>query len=253
MSTSTMDEAAKVLADPTAYADEPRLHRLGLRVVVFVGLLLIAAGLLCMRLMELDSPYLELAWPLLITSIGIGLCTAPTTSAIMGAVPDEKQGVASAVNDTTREVGAALGIAVAGSILAAQCSHELDARLPAFPEPVRRPASDSLAEALAISAQMGPQGARLAELAQTAFLHAMNMSLLVIAVVLAVAAVFVALWSPGRDGQQMRVVRRLSSVRQARTLVSDVVRPQRFRNAAAKEPAQTGDGAQDVEGVPPLG
>ena len=42
-------------------------------------------------------------------STGIGLCTAPTTSAVMGAVPDEKQGVASAVNDATREIGAALG------------------------------------------------------------------------------------------------------------------------------------------------
>ncbi len=70
-------------------------------------------------------------------AIGIGLCTAPTTSAIMDAVPDEKQGVASAVNDATREVGAALGIAVAGSVLAAQYSSALAPALAGFPEQVR--------------------------------------------------------------------------------------------------------------------
>jgi EmrB/QacA subfamily drug resistance transporter len=95
------------------------LPRLGLGVTVSVGLVILAAGLISMRVLDVGSSFLDLAWPLLIMSTGIGLCTAPTTSAIMGAAPDEKQGVASAVNDTTREVGAALGIAVAGSMLAA--------------------------------------------------------------------------------------------------------------------------------------
>ncbi|MGV7366291.1 MFS transporter, partial [Mycobacterium kansasii] len=74
------------------------LPRLGLRACVFAGLLVISAGLLCMRWLEIDSSYPQYAWPLVIMSIGIGMCTAPTTSAIMGAVPDDKQGVASAVN-----------------------------------------------------------------------------------------------------------------------------------------------------------
>jgi hypothetical protein len=84
-----------------------------------------------MRTLDAGSTYLDLVWPFLITSAGIGLCVAPTTSAIMNAVPDEKQGVASAVNDTTREVGAAIGIAVAGSVLATTtCSLRLS---PDFP------------------------------------------------------------------------------------------------------------------------
>ena len=101
------------------------LPKIGLRTAVALGLFLIGAGLFCMRMLDADSSYLDLVWPLLITSAGIGLCVAPTTSAIMSAVPDEKQGVASAVNDTTREVGAALGIAVAGSVLAAAYSNVL--------------------------------------------------------------------------------------------------------------------------------
>ncbi|WP_308159981.1 MFS transporter [Mycolicibacterium goodii] len=80
------------------------LPLLGLRLTASFGLLLTAVGLWCLRTLEIGSSYLDFAWPLLIMSVGIGLCTAPATSAIMGAVPDEKQGVASAVNDTTREV-----------------------------------------------------------------------------------------------------------------------------------------------------
>lgn len=71
--------------------------------------------------------------PLLVISNGIGFCTAPSTSAIMASVPDEKQGVASAINDTTREIGAALGIALAGSILAARYAHVVTPQLSAFP------------------------------------------------------------------------------------------------------------------------
>ncbi|MHC9296787.1 MFS transporter [Mycobacterium sp. LTG2003] len=187
------------------------LPLLGLRLTASVGLLLIAVGLLCMRLLELDSSYFDFAWPLLIVSTGIGLCTAPTTSAIMGAVPDEKQGVASAVNDTTREVGAALGIAVAGSILAAQYQHVLRPALTSAPEAVRGPALNSLAEALTVSEHLGAQGVHLADLARAAFLDATNSALLVMAVVLVVAATLVGIWAPGRDGRQLRWLRRISS------------------------------------------
>lgn len=186
------------------------LPRLGLRLVLTVGLILIAAGLMSMRLLEIDSSYLQLAWPLLVMSTGIGLCTAPTTSAVMGAVPDEKQGVASAVNDATREIGAALGIAVAGSILAAGYGNALGPRVADLPEEVRAPAMDSLAQALAVADRLGPAGRTLAETAQSAFLESMNASLLVLATVVTVAAVLVGLWAPGRDGRQLRVVRHLT-------------------------------------------
>ncbi len=129
----------------------------------------------------------------------------------MGAVPDEKQGVASAVNDTTREVGAAVGIAVAGSVLAAQYSNTLGPALAGFPEQVRGPALESLAQALAVADRMGPQGRQVAQLAEGAFLQSMHLSLLILSLVVAVASVFVAVWAPGRDGQQLRFVQRLRS------------------------------------------
>ncbi|GAB3217301.1 MFS transporter [Mycolicibacterium hippocampi] len=189
------------------------LPRFGLRAVVTGGLLMLAVGLFCMRTLGTDSSYLALAWPLLIMASGIGLCTAPTTSAIMGAVPDEKQGVASAVNDATREIGAALGIAVAGSVLAAGYQHSLAPNVGAFPEQTRQAASESLAYALSVADQMGPMGADLAGIAESAFLHAMDQAVTVLSAVMVVAAAFVAVWSPGRDGRQSRPIRKLTSPR----------------------------------------
>ena len=216
------------------------LPRVGLRLVVGVGLLLIAAGLFSMRYLHADSAYIEMVFPFLITSTGIGLCVAPTTSAIMNAVPTEKQGVASAVNDTTREVGAAVGIAVAGSVLAAQYTNALGPGLTALPEQVRGPALASLANALEVAKQIGPQGAGLAHLAEHAFLDAMDLSLIVVSTVLAVAAAFVAVWAPGRDGRQFRFIRRLTARRSDDELGGTVAEHDDRRVRAA-----TGDGRQD--------
>jgi len=185
--------------------------KLGLRLVVFLGMLIMAVGFACIRSLDLHSTYIDLAWPTLILATGIGFCTAPTTSAIMGAVTDEKQGVASAVNDASREMGGALGIAVAGSILAGRYCHELTPRLAAFPAPVRGPASDSLAKAVEVAGKLGPQGNQLAEVSKDAFLTALHASTTVMAVIVAVAAVLIGLWAPGRDGRQLRVIRRLRS------------------------------------------
>ncbi|MGP4056133.1 MFS transporter [Mycobacterium sp. 4D054] len=187
------------------------LPRVGLRFAVSVGLLLIAVGLFMMRFLDADSTFIDLMWPMLIAASGIGLCTAPTTSAIMNAVPDEKQGVASAVNDATREVGAALGIAVAGSILAAVYHSSLAPKLTAFPQQVRDTATDSLAYALSISDQLGPQGDHLAGLAQSAFMHAADQALLVLAGAVLAGSLFIAVWAPGRDGQQWAALRRRRS------------------------------------------
>src|SRR3546814_10615141 len=85
----------------------------GLRVMTTVGLLTIAAGLVMVSRLTVAATYPDLLWPLLIMSAGLGLCTAPATFAIVSDTPEAKHGVAAAVNDAAREIGAALGIAVA--------------------------------------------------------------------------------------------------------------------------------------------
>ncbi|MDT5318947.1 MAG: hypothetical protein QOD88_1469 [Mycobacterium sp.] len=194
------------------------LPRLGLRAVVFSGLMLIALGLVCLLGVKLGSPYWRAAWPMLVLSTGIGLCTAPTTSVIMTTAPDDKQGVASAVNDATREIGAALGIALAGSMLAAQYPKTLAPSLIGFPRPVSDSASASLGQAVEVARRLGPAGARLAEISKTAFIDAMGSSLLVLAILVAVSAILIGLWAPGRDDRQLRIVRNFLA-RRSRTRI----------------------------------
>ena len=175
------------------------LPKLGLRLVVLIGLGLLSAGLLSLCLVRVDSPYWSLAWPLLVVSTGVGIFTAPTTSAIMTSVSDDKQGVASAVNDTTREVGAAIGIALTGSLLAAGYTKHIGAAVAGFPVPVQDAARGSLAGAVAAAPHLGPVGGQLVTVARVAFLHAMQTSLVVLATITAVAGVLIAFWAPGRE------------------------------------------------------
>lgn len=85
------------------------LPKFGLRAVIFASMVLVAVGFLCMRTLSPDASYLDLFWPLMVISSGFGLATAPTTSAIMSAAPDGKQGVASAVNDSYPRGGRCIG------------------------------------------------------------------------------------------------------------------------------------------------
>jgi EmrB/QacA subfamily drug resistance transporter len=186
------------------------LPRMGLRLVVFAGMALLSVGLLCLRTVHLDTSYWDLAWRLLVVSAGIGLFTAPTTSAIMTATPDDKQGVASAVNDTAREIGAALGIALTGSLLASGYTRHISPVLDAYPVVVRDAARGSLAGAAAVAGRLGPQADQLMLVARSAFLQAMASTLLALALITAIAGVLIACGAPGRDDSQPSLVRHLN-------------------------------------------
>ena len=102
----------------------PRLvERVGVRCVGPTGLVLIAGGLLIAATMGTDASYWHLLAGLVPLGVGMALAAPPATAAIVGSLPEDKQGVASAVNDTAREVGGALGIAVLGSVLANHVGH----------------------------------------------------------------------------------------------------------------------------------
>jgi hypothetical protein len=183
------------------------LPKLGLRLVVFLGLSTMAVGFLCLHGLGLHSSYVELAWPLLVLSTGIGLCTAPATTAIMGAAPDEKQGVASGERQRPRTGG---GTGLRDRRIHAcrsVCARGLT-EAGIFPGAAARPASDSLAKSVEVAHRLGPQGAELVDISRTAFLHAMQSSLYVMAGIVAVAAVVISLWSPGRDGGRLSALSR---------------------------------------------
>jgi hypothetical protein len=116
--------------------------------------------------------------------MGAGLAMTPATAAITDALPKEKQGVGSAMNDLARELGGALGIAVLGSLLQSTYRSHLDVSgLPA-------PAADHARSSLALATRLGPQVARSAE---SAFIDGMQYALLGGAGAVIVAAVGVLL------------------------------------------------------------
>jgi hypothetical protein len=119
----------------------------------------------------------------------MGLAMTPATAAVTDALPAEKQGVGSAVNDLSRELGGALGIAVLGSILQSVYRNNLD--LGGVPSALADRARESLALAL-------HAGGDVAARAQTSFVDGMQAALLVGAGAVLVAAVVVAVVSRTR-------------------------------------------------------
>jgi AcrR family transcriptional regulator len=92
---------------------------LGTKAVVTAGLVLVAAALFTFSFASTTSGYGLVAVVLVLVGLGMGFAMAPATDSIMGSLPPERAGVGSAVNDTTREIGGALGVAILGSITAA--------------------------------------------------------------------------------------------------------------------------------------
>ena len=178
-------------------------ERFGIRWVVPVGLVLSATGLFLMSRLGVDLVYWHFAVALVVFAAGMGLAGTPATTAIVSSLPPSKQGVASAVNDTSRELGSALGIAILGSVLASGYRDALMASgaLAGIPAQVVERTTSSIAFVRAGAEQiaaMGPAGARLVDAAEQAFVDATGRALLVGAGALLLGAVLVALRAPGR-------------------------------------------------------
>ena len=101
--------------------------RLGTKRVVTAGMLTFAAGLAIAATITTTTGYGRLGIAMLFMGVGMGLAGAPATESIMGALPRDRAGIGSAVNDTTRELGGALGVAIVGSIVSSLYSNQLAA------------------------------------------------------------------------------------------------------------------------------
>ena len=91
---------------------------IGNKIIVGAGMVLFCAALLWIATVSQSTSYAIIAAQMVVFGTGMGLTQAPATEAIMGAVPNEKAGVGSAVNDATRLFGGTLGVAVIGSVAA---------------------------------------------------------------------------------------------------------------------------------------
>jgi hypothetical protein len=122
-------------------------------------------------------------------AMGMALTMTPLTTLIMSSVPLGKAGVGSAMNDTTRELGGALGVAVLGSLVTSRFTSSLGPVVAGLPEQARERAESGLAGALGIAERLGgAQGEAIAEAAREAFVSGIGLAASVAAVVVLVAA-----------------------------------------------------------------
>ena len=133
---------------------------------------------------------------------GMGLVMAPASTTIMTTVPAHQAGAGSAINDTIREVGGALGIAIVGSLAENVYRSKLGSTLIVahLPQPVSHLATSSVAAADIVGQHLGgAPGAQLTAAAHTAFTTAMATGMRVSAVLALIAAVGIAFALPARQ------------------------------------------------------
>ena len=172
-------------------------QRIGARTTISGGLLLTGAGFGIMAALTPASPYWMMVIALVTTATGLSLFMPPSTHIIVTSLPQHKAGVGSAVNDTTREVGAAIGIAVLGTLLTVGYRSGMRSQVGDLPETAADAASDSIGTALRIARDLpGERAAALTESAVDAFNRGMTLAMGVSAALLALTAVATYLLYP---------------------------------------------------------
>jgi EmrB/QacA subfamily drug resistance transporter len=178
----------------------------GAKAIVTFGLVLVAGGLASMTALNEATSYLEIAWRFVLLGTGMALVMAPATDSIMGSLPLGKAGVGSAVNDTTRQVGGALGVAIMGSVLSSTYTAKVTDFLTSSPVPRagKDAAKNSLGSAFEVSQRIAamkiPNAAQLADslkaTASSAFIDGMHIGVLVGAGAALLGAIVAFVWLP---------------------------------------------------------
>ncbi|KAA8888966.1 MFS transporter [Nocardia colli] len=178
-------------------------RRIGNKIVVASGLACMCGGFLIATVISVDAPYFgPVVLAMSIVAIGLALTTGPATDALISTVPPDKAGVGSAVNDTTREVGVALGVAVMGSVLSSIFRGRLAEQWRALgisPQLIEH-GQDSVINALGIATRLpDPLAAQAIRTTELAFTDGMHAGACTAAAITALGAVSAAIWLPHRD------------------------------------------------------
>ncbi|NUU20090.1 MAG: MFS transporter [Streptomycetaceae bacterium] len=171
--------------------------RIGARPTMTAGIALTGVSLALMALfVSVDGGYLSILPGIVVMGIGLGLAMVPSTEVITRSLPPEKQGVASALNDVTREFGTALGVAMLGALLSASYRNAMDDRLDGIPQDTADSAREGIANALKASGSAGPHEADLVHAARQSFVDGWQQSLWAGVAVIGVLLVYIAVRGP---------------------------------------------------------
>ena len=174
------------------------VERYGARAVCTVSMFAVAVPLAGFGFLDKDTPIWQLEVLYFVMGTGMAFSMPPVTVSIMQTLPREKAGSGSAINNTFRQVGGALGVAVLGSVLSASYRSAVHDELAVVPARFRHTAGESIEATLAIAGRMGPAGRALVDPAKDAYVHAMHVTAFGAAAVALVGAVIVAVFLPGR-------------------------------------------------------
>ncbi|GCD38186.1 MFS transporter [Streptomyces chrestomyceticus JCM 4735] len=183
------------------------VDRFGSRVVCTAGMLLVAVSMSSFLLLDADTPIWVLEVLFFVQGTGTAHIMPPVTVSIMQALPREKAGSGSALNNTFRQVGGTLGVAVLGSLLSTVYRDGIEGTLrsvPGLTDGARHAAGESIEATLGLARHLGPAGQALTDEAHAAFIHAMHVTALGSAGVAIVGAVVVGAFLPGRMGSGPR-------------------------------------------------
>jgi MFS family permease len=179
--------------------------RFGTKRVVATGLAMMAIGFFGAALYTTGTAYAFVVLTMLFMGSGLGLVNAPATEAIMGSLPPEKAGVGSAVNDTTRELGGTLGVAIVGSLFSSLYGSALVSRTKGMPIPAAAlgAAKESVGAAVEVAEQAGrlhgaQAGAAVKHAVDSAFMSGFRGGSLAAAGVVVIGVVLAALYLPAR-------------------------------------------------------
>jgi DHA2 family multidrug resistance protein-like MFS transporter len=179
------------------------MKKFGTKLVVTAGLLLMSAGFIVAARAPLEANY----WRIIVVAMvlmaaGLALSTGPATDAILGSLPAAKVGVGSAVNDTTREVGGVLGVAVTGSVLSWYYGDRLGTAWGALgvPHSAVQIGKASVGAGLAIAQKVPPaQASAVTEAVKNSFMTGMHAGSFTVAAVTFAGAIAAWLFLPVRD------------------------------------------------------
>ena len=161
-----------------------------------VGLVVLAAGAAGFTFLSSGSEYWMFAAALFVFGAGMGLAGPPATEAIVEALPAERQGVASAINDVARELGGALGIALIGSMLTAGYRRGIDDAAASLPAGIDDVIREAPGVGLGAAAQAGSDGGGIVDVVQSAVTDGFGLAMWVAAGAAIAGAVYVALRTP---------------------------------------------------------
>jgi len=180
------------------------VEKFGTKLVVAGGLFVVALGLFVASTCTPELGYGRVLPSQILLGIGIALAMAPATESVMGSLPKEKAGVGSAMNDTTRQVGGALGVAIIGSVFSSKYAPLIGDKIGGLGLGTQalEASKDSIGGALAVADKVhkvSPAlGDQVSAAAKDAFAASMGRGLLVSAAIALVGAIVALVFLPAQ-------------------------------------------------------